>query len=72
MTKLVTKTIMTVIKIHVSLNGKIIEVHGTNNFCEGLTGCVRERKMYQSNIKNDTKIHPNIDDKSIQNVYSKK
>ena len=25
---------------------------------EGVTVCVRERKMYQKNIKNETQIHP--------------
>ena len=38
---------------------------------EGLAGCVRERKRYQTNIKHDTKIHSKIYEKSMQNVCSK-
>ena len=33
---------------------------------EGLASCVREPKRYQTNIKHYTKIHPQIDEKSIQ------
>ena len=29
---------------------------------EGLTGCVRDQKRYQQTIKNDTNIHPKIDE----------
>ena len=38
----------------------------------GLAGCVCERKMYRTNIKNDTQIHPQIKDKSMQDICSKK
>ena len=34
----------------------------TTMVLKGLAGCVRERKRYQTNIKNDTKINPNIDE----------
>ena len=33
---------------------------------DGLEGCMCERERYQKNIKNDTKIHPNTYEKSIQ------
>ena len=39
---------------------------------EGLARCVHERKKYQKHIKNDTNIHPQINDKSMQNLCSKK
>ena len=39
---------------------------------EGSTGCVRERKNYPEDIKNDTKMHPQIDEQSLPNIYSKK
>ena len=32
---------------------------------EGFAGCVRERKGYQRNIKNESKIHPEIDVKTM-------
>ena len=32
---------------------------------EGLTGCVREQGFHQTCIKNKSKIHPEIDVKSI-------
>ena len=44
MPKQVSKQIMNVIKNHVSLEGKIIEIHCKNNGFEGLAGCARERK----------------------------
>ena len=53
--------IIKVIKIHVFLNGKIIQIHCKNNGSEGFTGCARERKRYQINIRNDTTNHTNID-----------
>ena len=40
--------------------------------CEGLTGCMRERKRYQTNIKNDAQIHLKIDEKSMLNLCLKK
>ena len=33
---------------------------------DSLEGCMCERERYQKNIKNDTKIHPKIYEKSIQ------
>ena len=42
------------------------------NVFDGLEGCMCERERYQKNIKNETKIHPKIDDKSIQKSCSKK
>ena len=71
MPKLVAQKIMKIIICHVFLNGKIIETPCKNNGFEGLAGCVREQKRYQQNIKNDINIHPQINDKSMQNVYSK-
>ena len=38
---------------------------------EGVVGCVRKRKWYQQTIKHDTKIHPQIDEISMQNLGSK-
>ena len=73
MPKLVTKKMMKIIKNHVSLKSKIIEIHCTNQFvCDGLEGCIREWKRYQKNIKSKTKIHPQIDEQSIQISCSKK
>ena len=56
---------MKIIKSHVSLNGEIIEMHCKTSVFEGLAGCVRERKKYQTNIKNDTRIHYEINDKCM-------
>ena len=56
MPKLVTEKIMETIKKHVSLNGKIIQIHSKNKN-EGLASCGRERKRYQTNIKKDTKFY---------------
>ena len=47
MPKQVSKKIMKIIKNHVSLKGKIIQIHCKNNGFEGLAGCARERKRYQ-------------------------
>ena len=35
------------------------------NVFEGLAGCVRKRKRYQTNSKNDTKIQYEINGKSM-------
>ena len=72
MPKLVTNKIMKLIENHVSLNGKIIENHCENKCFYGLEGCMGERERYQKNIKSETKIHPKIDEKSIQISCSKK
>ena len=72
MPKLVTENIMNIIKNHVSLNSKNIEIHCQNTFFYGLEGCMCELKRYQTNIKSETKIHPNIDEQSIQISCSKK
>ena len=56
---------MTIINKHVFLNGKVIEFHCKKNVFEGLTGCVRERKTYQTNINNYTQNHPAIDGNSM-------
>ena len=37
-----------------------MKIHYENNSCKGLAGWVRERKSYQTKIKNDTKLHPQI------------
>ena len=52
---------MEIIKNHVSLNGKIIQIHCKSNGFEGLAGCACERKRYQKNIEIDTTIYPKID-----------
>ena len=46
MPRLVTKEISKIIKHHVSLKGKIIQIHCKNNGFECLAGCARERKRY--------------------------
>ena len=53
---------MTVIKNHVFLNGKIIQIHCKNNDFEGLAGCVREQK----GINKTSKIIQNTFPKSIK------
>ena len=64
MPKLVTERISKIIKNHVSLNGKIIEIH-YKNFCfNGLEGCMCERERYQQNIKNP------IIPKPLKNLYT--
>ena len=72
MPKYNSKEIMKVIKNLASLKGEIIQIHCKNNGFEGLTGCVRERKKYQTNINLDTKKHPTIDGKPMLNLCSKK
>ena len=72
MPKLVTKKIGKIIKNHVSLNGKIIGIHCKTNIFDGLEGCMCARWSIQKNIKNDTKMHPQIDEQSIQISCSKR
>ena len=38
---------------------------------EGLAGCVRERKRYQTNIQNNHKIQAKINTQSMQSLCSK-
>ena len=38
---------------------------------EGLTGCVREQKMYQNSIQIDTNIHAKIDENRSRNYVRK-
>ena len=38
---------------------------------EGLTGCVREQKMYQNRIQMDTKIHAKMDENRSRNYVRK-
>ena len=40
--------------------------------CDGFAGCVRERERYQTNTKNETEIHFKNNEKSMQNLGSKK
>ena len=72
MPKLVSKKIKKIIKNYVSLKGKINQTHLKNNGFEGLAGCVRERKRYQNNVKNETQILPQIDKQSMRKRCSKK
>ena len=59
MPKLVTKKIMKIIKNHVSLNGKIIEIHCKNKcFWWFRRLHVRTVKVSKKNIKSETNIHP--------------
>ena len=39
---------------------------------KGLAGCVRDRKRYHTNMKNDTKVQYEINDKFMYNSCSKK
>ena len=71
MPKLVTNKIIKVIKSNVFLNGKTIQIHCKNNGFEYFTGCVRERKRYQTNINKNTN-HTQINEKTMQNSCSKK
>ena len=64
MPKLVTKKTIQIIKNHVSLNGKVIQIHRKTNLFEGLAGCVRERKKVST--KTSTMIPKSIP-KSIKN-----
>ena len=63
---------MKIIKVQVSLKGKIIQIHCTNNGFEGSTGCARERNKYEKNIKNGPTKHPKVYEKSMLNLCSKK
>ena len=66
MPKQVLKKIMKIIKNHVSLKGKIIQIHCRNYGFEGLAGCVRERKRYQTKT---SKERPTSIPKSMKNRY---
>ena len=55
MPKLVTKESIKVIKNHVFLNGKIIQIHCKTMVFEGVTGCVREQGFHQKYIKIEAK-----------------
>ena len=46
MPKQVSKQIMKMSKNHVSLKGKIFQIHCESNGFEGLAGCAREWKRY--------------------------
>ena len=72
MPKLVTKKIWKIIKNNFSLNGKIIEIHCKANVFDALECCMCEQERYQQNIKSDTKIHPQIYEKSIQTPARKR
>ena len=75
MRKLVTKKIRKLIKNHVSLNGRMVKSLKfivKTSVLDGSEGCMYERQRYQKNIKNDTQIHPKIDEQSIQNSCLKK
>ena len=60
------------LKFYFKLRVSKIVVRVTLALIEGLQGCVRERKRYQTNIKNDTKNNPEIYQKAMQNVFLKK
>ena len=45
---------------------KSFEFIGKTIVFEGSVGCVHEWKRYRKNIKNAIKIHPQIDNKSMQ------
>ena len=66
MLKLVTEKIRKIIKNHVSLNSKIIEIHWKNNgFWWFRRLHVRMVKVWK-NIENETNIHPKFNEKSIK------
>ena len=56
---------MKTIKIMFFLNGRIFEIHLKHIVVEGVAGCVRRRKRYQQNIKNESKHRYKIDVKTI-------
>ena len=64
--KLVTKKNMKIIKVHVSLKGKIIQNYCKNNDFEGLAGCARERKKVS---KKTSKVKPKSIPKSVTKLY---
>ena len=72
MQTLVTKKIRKILKNYVSLNGKNIEIHCKSNWFYDLEGCMCERERNHKNIKNETKIHSQIDETSVQKQCSKK
>ena len=63
MPKLVTKRIRKIIKNHVSLNGKSIEIHLKNKCFWCFRRLPVRTGKVSKNIKSDTKIHPKIDTK---------
>jgi hypothetical protein len=72
MPKLVTEKIRNIIKNHVSLNGKIIEIH-LKNKCFVWFGRLRTRKVKVSKKHQKcTKIQSKFDEQPIQNSCSKK
>ena len=72
MSKLVTKKIRKIIHNHVSLNGKILNFIFKTMVFDDSECCMCEQERYQKNIKNETTIHPKIDEKMIQKSFSKK
>ena len=71
MPEYLSKQIMEIMKI-ISLICKTIQMHLKTHIFEGLTGCARERKRYQNNIKHETNILPNIDKQTMRKRCSKK
>ena len=71
MRKLVTKKSGKSSKIMFFWMVRSLEVIVRTNVFDGLEGCMCERWRYQKNIKNETKVHPKIDEKSIQFSCSK-
>ena len=57
---------MKIIKRHVSLNVKIIQIHCRTSVFVGSASCVREWKRYPTTVTIAIKIHSKIDGKSMQ------
>ena len=72
MPKFATKKIKTIINKSCFSKSKIIEIHCKNNYFWWLKRLHTRKEKIQNNIKNETTIHPQIDEKSIQISCSKK
>jgi hypothetical protein len=72
MPKQVSKQIMEIIKNHVSMKGKIIQIHCNNKRFRRFSRLRAQTVKVSKNIKNEIKIHPKIYEKSIQISCSKK
>ena len=61
---------MNIIKSHVLLVFKTCNFIVNTEFVEGFAGFVHERERYQQIMKNDTTTHPEIYEKTMQNLGS--
>ena len=71
MPKQAAKKMMEIIKTHVCLMCKNLNKLFKTMVFEGLSGCVRKQKRYQTTIQNYTQINLKIDLTSMQNQCAK-